>query len=80
MLHNQRSHRTTTREQLPLPQLEEACTAQYIIKEKKTKEELPLDPAIPLLGVPPDKTPIWNDTCTPVIIAALYNSQAMEAT
>ena len=38
---------------------------------KKLKIELPYDPAIPLLGIYPDKTIIWKDTCTPVFIAAL---------
>ena len=33
---------------------------------------MPYDPAIPLLGIYPDKTIIWKDTCTPVFIAALF--------
>ena len=30
------------------------------------------DPAIPLLGLYPDKTIIQNDTCTPMFVAALF--------
>ena len=39
---------------------------------KKLKIELPCDPAIPLLGIYPDKTIIQKDICTPMFIAALY--------
>ena len=39
---------------------------------KKLKIELPYDPAIPLLGIPPEKTKITNHTNTPVFIAALF--------
>ena len=39
---------------------------------KKLKMELPYDPAIPLLGIYPEKTIIQKDTCTPVCIAALF--------
>ena len=39
---------------------------------KKLKIELPYDPAIPLLGIYPDKTIIRKDTRTPVFIAALF--------
>ena len=39
---------------------------------KKLKIELPYDPAIPLLGIYPEKTIIRKDTCTPVFIAALF--------
>ena len=38
---------------------------------KKIKVELPYDPAIPLLGVYPDKTIIRKDTYTSMFIAAL---------
>ena len=40
----------------------------------KLKIELPYDPAIPLLGIYPEKmkTLIWKDTCTPVFIATLF--------
>ena len=39
---------------------------------KKLKIELPYDPAIPLLGIYPDKTIIRKDTCIPIFIAALF--------
>ena len=41
---------------------------------KKLKIELPDDPAIPLLGMYPEKTKtlIQKDTCTPVFISALF--------
>ena len=34
--------------------------------------ELPYDPAIPLLGIYPEKTIIQKDTCTTMFIAALF--------
>ena len=34
--------------------------------------ELPYDPAIPLLGIYPDKTLLKRDTCTCMFIAALF--------
>ena len=39
---------------------------------KKLKIQLPYDPAIPLLGIYPEKTIIQKGTCTPVFIAALF--------
>ena len=39
---------------------------------KKLKIELPYDPAIPPLGIYPEKTIIQNDTCTLMFIAALF--------
>ena len=39
---------------------------------KKLKIELPYDPAIPLLGIYPEKTIIQKDTCTPMFIAVLF--------
>ena len=33
---------------------------------------LPFDPAIPLLGIYPEKTTTRKDTCTPMFIAALF--------
>ena len=39
---------------------------------KKLKIELLYDPAIPLLGIYPEKPIIQKDTCTPVFIAALF--------
>ena len=38
---------------------------------KKLKIELPYDPAIPLLGIYPDKTIIQKETCTTMFTAAL---------
>ena len=39
---------------------------------KKLKIELPYGPAIPLLGIYPEKTIIQKDTCTLMFIAALF--------
>ena len=39
---------------------------------KKLNIELPYDPAIPLLGIYPEKTIIQKDTCTPMFFAALF--------
>ena len=39
---------------------------------RKLKIELPYDPAIPLLGIYPEKTIIQKDTCTPMFTAALF--------
>ena len=39
---------------------------------KKLKIELSYDPAIPPLGIYPEKTIIQKDTCTPMFIAALF--------
>ena len=39
---------------------------------KKLKIQLLYDPAIPLLGIYPDKTIIQKDTCTPTSIAVLF--------
>ena len=39
---------------------------------KKLEIELPYDPAIPLLGIYPEKNMIQKDTCIPVFIAALF--------
>ena len=41
---------------------------------KKLKIELPHDPAIPLLGIYPNKVKILNqkNLCTPMFIAALF--------
>ena len=38
----------------------------------KNQTELSDDPAIPLLGIYPEKTIIEKDTCTPVFIAVLF--------
>ena len=39
---------------------------------KKLKLELPYNPAIPLLGIYPDKTIIQKDTCPSMFTAALF--------
>ena len=39
---------------------------------KKLKIELPKDPAIPLLGIYPEKTIIQKESCTKMFIAALF--------
>ena len=44
---------------------------------KKLKIEFPYDPAIPLLGIYPDKTLIQKDTCNPMFIAALFTIAKM---
>ena len=38
------------------------------------KIELPYDPAIQPLGIYPDKTIIWKDTCTPLLTTALFTT------
>ena len=47
---------------------------------KKLKIELPYDPAIPLLGMYPEKTIIQKDTCTPGFIAALFTLDKLSLT
>ena len=47
---------------------------QYGGSSKKLKIELSYDPAIPLLGIYPDKTIIKKDTCTPMFTAALVTT------
>ena len=39
---------------------------------RKLNTELPYDPAISLLGIYLDKTPIQKDTCTCMFISALF--------
>ena len=39
---------------------------------KKLKIELPYDPAVPLLGIYPEKIIIQKDTCSTMFIAALF--------
>ena len=39
---------------------------------KKLKVELPYDPAIPLLGIYPEKTLIQKESCTTMFTAALF--------
>ena len=42
------------------------------VLEKNLKVELPYDPAVPLLGIYPEKTLTQKDTCTPMFIAAVF--------
>ena len=45
---------------------------EQFLKKKKKNIVLPYDPAVPLLGTYAEmKTPVWKDTCIPVITAAL---------
>ena len=39
---------------------------------RKLRIEPPYDPAIPLLGIYPEKTLILKETCTPVFIGTLF--------
>ena len=39
---------------------------------QKLKIELPYDPAIPLLGIYPEKTVFQKESCTTMFIAALF--------
>ena len=40
---------------------------------QKLKIELPYDPAVPLLGIYPDKIIIQKDICTPMFIVTLFS-------
>ena len=44
----------------------------------KLKIELPFDPAIPLLGLYPEKAMTQKDICTPVFIAELFTIKRKE--
>ena len=46
---------------------------------KKLKTELPYDPAIPLLGIHPEKTIIPKDTCTPCLLQPYLQQQGHES-
>ena len=48
------------------------CEEQHKGSPQKSTNELPHDPATPLLGIYPKKTIIRNDPRTPVFTAALY--------
>ena len=45
---------------------------------RKLKIELSYDPAIPLLGIYPDKTLVQKETHTPLHSSTIHNSQVME--
>ena len=53
---------------------------QYGGSLRKLKIELPYDPAIPLLGIYPDKTINQKESYHNVHCSSMYNSQDMEAT
>ena len=42
------------------------------VPQKTKNRDIPYDPAIPLLGIYPDKTIIQKDTCTPMFIATPF--------
>jgi len=44
---------------------------------KKLKVELPYDPAIPLQGIYPENALICEDSCSPMLIAALFTIARM---
>ena len=44
----------------------------HSVSLKKLEIELPYDPAIPLLGIHTKETRSERDTCTPMLIAALF--------
>ena len=48
------------------------CGKQYGDSSENLKIELPFDPAIPLLGIYPEKTMTHKDTCTLIFTAALF--------
>ena len=48
------------------------CGKLYSSSSKNETLELPYDPAIPLLGIYPEKIIIQKDTCTPMFFAALF--------
>ena len=50
---------------------------QKKIFPKKLGIKPPCDPAIPLLGIYPEKTKIEKDTSTPIFIAALFKIARM---
>ena len=47
---------------------------------EKLKTELPYDPAIPLLGIYPEKNMAPKETCTHAHCSTVYNSQDMQTT
>ena len=46
------------------------CRKQYGSSSKKVKTEFPYDPTIPIPSIYLEKTIPWNDSCTPMFIAA----------
>ena len=57
------------------------CEKQYAVSSKKLKTEQPYEPAIPLLGLDPDKTIIQKDTHTSVFDGSIVKDlPAMQET
>ena len=56
----------------PLTLLVGMKTSTATVENKKMEIELPYDPAIPLLGIHTKETRIERDTCTQLLIAALF--------
>ena len=54
------------------------CGKEFGGSLKKLKIEMPCDPAIPLLGIYPDKTIIQKDACT--LMFTIHISQDIETT
>ena len=55
-------------------------TAEYSVEiPTKLKIELPYDPAIPLLGIYPERNMTQKDTCTQCLLQSTDNNQHMEA-
>ena len=48
--------------------------------KKKLEIDLPYDPEISLLGIHTEETRIERETCTPMFITAVYNTQDIEST
>ena len=46
----------------------------FVYSVKVLKIELLHDPAIPLLGIPPEKNMVQKDTCTPMFIVVLFTT------
>ena len=55
---------------LPDPGIEPRCPA--LQADTLLTEQLPYDPAIPLLGIHTEETRIERDTCAPMFLAALF--------
>ena len=53
-------------------ELESVIQSEVSQKEKNKYSMLPYDPAIPLLGIYPEKAIIQKDTCTPMFIEELF--------
>jgi len=46
--------------------------AAVFLKNLKIEQLITYDPAIPPLGIYPEKTIIWKDTCIPMFTGALF--------